>query len=60
MSYRGLWLKGDEIVAEARFADLLEAKDHILKQLRFLHRADVTAIRVVARGRTCFEVRPAT
>lgn len=59
MSYLTLWLKGNEIVGEKEFSDPLEAKQYILRQLRIGHSADVTTIKVINRGRTCFEISPA-
>ena len=59
MSYLTLWLKDNEIVAEKEFSDPLEAKQYILRQLRTNHSVGVTTIKVVSRGRTCFEISPA-
>lgn len=57
MSYVALWLKGQEIVAEDAFEDLLEAQDYVLSHMaeQRLH-LGVTAVRVCDDHATYFQI----
>ncbi|HKX77263.1 MAG TPA: hypothetical protein VJM34_01950 [Novosphingobium sp.] len=57
MTYHALWLKGDEIVSEEEFTDLIEATQHVLAHLPDNRETvGVTSVRVIGHGRTCFSI----
>ena len=57
MAYHALWLRGNEVVADESFADLLKAKQHVLAHLDAIRRKDgVTSVKVIGNGRTCFMI----
>jgi hypothetical protein len=52
-----LWLRGDEIVAEDAFEDLLEAQDFVLSHMAEQRRdLGVTAVRVCDDHTTYFQI----
>lgn len=57
VSYVALWLKGQEIIAEDAFEDLLEAQDFVLSHMAEQRRdLGITAVRVCDDHITYFQI----
>lgn len=57
MPYRALWCRNDEIVAERHFADLIQAKQYVLNNVKVLFRENrATNVKVVGKGRVAFSI----
>lgn len=59
MSYIAIWLKGEEVVEENEFEDLITAKTFVLNHLREnLEILGVTAVKVCDDRATYFRIEP--